>query len=147
MADIVSPEVRSRMMSRIRGRDTKPEIALRKALFRRGFRYRLNDRRLPGSPDIVFPKYGAAVLVHGCYWHRHPGCPKAYTPKSRVEFWQSKFDENVARDMRNLERLRAAGWRVAIIWECSVGTEPPVALVDRIETFLKSDDPMMELPE
>lgn len=147
MADIVSPEVRSRMMSRIRGRDTKPEVALRKALFRRGFRYRANDRRLPGSPDIVFPKYGAVVLVHGCYWHRHPGCPKAYTPKSRLEFWQSKFDQNVARDRRNLEELLAAGWRVAIVWECAVGSEPPAALVDRIEVFLRSVEPVLELPE
>lgn len=134
-------------MSRIRGRDTKAEVALRKALFARGFRCRVNDRRLPGSPDIVFPKHRAVVLVHGCYWHRHQGCSKAYTPKSRVAFWKTKFDENVKRDARNVRELRASGWRVAIVWECAIGTKPTHALVDRVEDFLRSDEETLELPD
>lgn len=98
MADIVSAEERSRNMAAIRNRDTKPEVYLRKLLFARGYRYRIADRSVPGHPDIFLRRYNTAIFVHGCFWHRHRECKYAYTPKSRVEFWQKKFDDNVRRD-------------------------------------------------
>lgn len=119
MADVVSPQARSRMMSGIRGRDTKPELALRKALFARGFRYRLNDRRLPGKPDLVLPKYGAAIFVHGCFWHRHD-CHLFKWPKTTTGFWREKISGNRERDERTRALLKAAGWRIMIVWECAI---------------------------
>ncbi|MFT3987965.1 very short patch repair endonuclease [Aestuariivirga sp.] len=116
--DILTPTSRSRIMSRTRGKDTKPEIAVRKAATSLGYRYRLHRRDLPGSPDLVFPRLKTVVFVHGCFWHRHPGCKYSYNPKSNVEFWSRKFQNNIARDERvkgNLERL---GWQVVVIWEC-----------------------------
>lgn len=118
--DIKSEEARSRNMSRIRSRDTKPELYLRKLLFAAGFRYRKNDRRLPGCPDIWLPKYRTAIFVHGCFWHRHAGCRYAYMPKSRVEFWEEKFRKNVTRDMEVLEALSNNGVRVMVVWECTL---------------------------
>ncbi len=118
--DILTPEKRSWNMSRIRGRDTKPELALRSALHRLGYRFRLADKSLPGRPDIVLPKYKAAVFVHGCFWHRHKGCKYAYNPKSKVEFWQCKFEENVARDERNISDIRSNGWIPVVVWECQI---------------------------
>lgn len=136
MTDIVSPAVRSRMMSSIRGKDTTPELVLRKALHVRGFRYRLNARDLPGSPDIVLPKWGAVLFVHGCYWHRHHGCPKATMPSSNVAFWREKFAQNVERDRRNLADLLGLGWRVGIVWECAIFSTPPTELMPDIEEFV-----------
>lgn len=107
-------------MSRIRGKDTKLEILLRRALHALGLRYRLHARDLPGKPDLVFPRRKAVVLVHGCFWHRHAGCKVATTPKSNVEFWQAKFDRNVDRDARTTQALREAGWRVFVAWECEL---------------------------
>lgn len=106
-------------MSRIRGKDTAPEMALRKALHALGLRYRLHAK-LPGKPDIVFTRYKAVVFVHGCFWHRHQGCKVASTPKSNTTFWQDKFDRNVVRDARAREALEAAGWRVFVAWECDL---------------------------
>ncbi|HQS99791.1 MAG: very short patch repair endonuclease [Hydrogenophilales bacterium 16-64-46] len=111
---------RSRMMSSIRGKDTKPERILRALLFSRGFRYRLHVRKLPGSPDLVFPKYRAVVFVHGCFWHRHEGCRHSTTPRTNEEFWQRKFLGNVVRDRRHVGALHALGWRVATVWECAL---------------------------
>ena len=113
MADFLTPAERSERMSRIRSRDTSPEIALRKALHRLGLRFRLNDKRLPGKPDLVFPRYKTAVFVHGCFWHRHQVCNIATTPKTNTAFWQEKFDRNVARDRRVImnSRRRLAGVR------------------------------------
>lgn len=108
------------MMSRIRGSDTKPELAVRRWLHRRGYRFRLHRRDLPGRPDIVLPSLRTVVQVHGCFWHRHQGCRLAYTPKTNVYKWQSKFEENVARDKRDVEALAELGWRVIIVWECEV---------------------------
>ncbi|MER9546124.1 very short patch repair endonuclease [Mesorhizobium sp. M0437] len=105
-------------MSRIRGKDTKAEIAVRKAASGLGHRYRLNRRDLPGTPDLVFPKRKVAVFVHGCFWHRHIGCKYAYEPKSNVEFWTRKFQNNVARDGRVVGELERLGWHVVVIWEC-----------------------------
>lgn len=108
------------MMSSIRGKDTWPERALRSHLFARGFRYRIHVKQLPGSPDLVLPKYGAVVFVHGCFWHRHEGCRYTTTPRSNSEFWARKFQENIDRDRRHAEMLQTLGWRVAIVWECAL---------------------------
>lgn len=127
MADRISETHRSWNMSRIRGRDTSPEIAVRSLLHQLGYRFRLHRRNLPGTPDIVLPKYKAVVLVHGCFWHRHEGCHYAYTPKSRIEFWQEKFRRNVERDRRQLEALRELGWKVITVWECELREPDKVA--------------------
>jgi|TARA_B100001971_G_C18223506_1_gene558790 DNA mismatch endonuclease (patch repair protein) len=118
MVDKLSKERRSWNMRQIRSRDTKPELLVRKLLHKNGYRFRLHRKNLPGRPDIVLPKYQIAIFVHGCFWHRHRGCPDASTPKSRTDSWKKKFSENVARDKRNQLALRAEGWRVLIIWEC-----------------------------
>ena len=119
MTDVVDRATRSRMMSGIRGRDTKPEKQVRSFLHRAGLRFRLHAS-LPGKPDLVFPKHGAVVFVHGCFWHRHAGCRYATTPSSNVEFWQAKFDANVARDKRVARQLREDGWRVFVVWSCRI---------------------------
>jgi DNA mismatch endonuclease (patch repair protein) len=123
MADTLSKAERSERMSRIRGKDTKPELALRSTMHRLGLRFRLHGAKLPGRPDLVFPKYRAAVFVHGCFWHRHQGCKIATTPKSNTPFWQAKFARNVDRDKGVAEALRAAGWRVFAVWECELASE------------------------
>ena len=120
MTDIVARAVRSRMMAGIGGKDTKPELLLRRAVHARGIRYRLHDRRLPGTPDMVFRRFGAVCFVHGCFWHRHEGCPFATEPATRPDFWQAKFRANVARDRRTRESLLEDGWRVAVVWECAL---------------------------
>jgi len=118
MVDTLSPEQRSWNMSRIRGRDTRPERLVRSLLHRLGYRFRLGRKDLPGKPDIVLPKYRAVVFVHGCFWHRHGGCQYAYTPKSRIEFWQQKFERNVQRDKEVKEALERQNWHVLTVWEC-----------------------------
>lgn len=120
MADIVDPATRSRMMSRIRGRDTSPELKVRSFLHRAGFRFRLHSKALPGRPDIVLPRYRTVINVHGCFWHRHPGCKFATTPASNAGFWSKKLSENVARDVRNSDALSRLGWHELLIWECEV---------------------------
>lgn len=122
MTDFLSPAERSDRMSRIRGKDTQPELALRKVLHRLGLRYRLHGAGLPGKPDLVFPRYRTVVFVHGCFWHRHDGCNIATTPKSNTPFWLEKFEKNVARDARVATQLEALGWRVFIVWECELGS-------------------------
>lgn len=127
MADVVDPATRSRMMAGIRGRDTRPEMAVRRALFAAGFRFRLHRRDLPGSPDIVLPGRMIAVFVHGCFWHRHGGCRYSKLPATRPEFWKAKLDANVERDSRAIQALRAGGWRVLIVWECAVRNNETLA--------------------
>lgn len=122
--DVVDSATRSRMMAGIRSKDTKPEMAVRRYLHARGFRYRLHARDLPGSPDLVLPKYRAAILVHGCFWHRHSGCRFATTPTSNVERWDAKFQANIARDATKLASLEEAGWRVIVVWECELRRDP-----------------------
>lgn len=117
MADVVDKETRSRMMSGIRGKNTKPELTVRSFLHRAGLRFRLHAK-LPGKPDLVLPKYRTAVFVHGCFWHRHKGCPKTTSPQTRHGWWAEKFESNIARDRRNVIALRKLGWRVMTIWEC-----------------------------
>lgn len=120
MADTFSPERRSRNMAPIRSKDTKPEVYLRKLLYHNGFRYRKNYSGVFGHPDIYLPKYKVAIFVHGCYWHRHSGCQYAYMPKSRVDFWQKKFDDNVRRDQLVQETLEHQGIRYIVVWECTI---------------------------
>ncbi len=122
MSDPLSPEERSRVMSRIRGRNTRPELYVRRAVWSNGFRYRLHLASLPGTPDLVFPRYGLAVFVHGCFWHQH-GCSKSKRPSSNREFWDRKLDGNVARDVRDRARLENMGWYVAVIWGCSLESD------------------------
>ncbi len=138
MADSLRPEKRSWNMSRIKGKDTSIEIQVRKYLFSQGFRYKKNVKNLPGKPDIVLPKYHAVVFVHGCFWHRHDGCKYAYTPKTRVEFWQTKFDKNVQNDLLHSSELTAAGWRVFVVWECQLrGNQKEETLRSLVEHLRK----------
>ena len=122
MADVVDPATRSRMMSGIRGKNTKPELLIRKALHARGFRYRLHCD-LPGKPDICLPKHRAVIFVHGCFWHQHPGCRFATTPTTRAMFWRSKFEANMARDARAESLLAEQGWSSITCWECQTRDE------------------------
>ena len=140
MPDVVDKETRSRMMAGIGNRDTQPELALRRALHARGLRYRLHDRKLPGTPDLVFRGFGAVCFVHGCFWHRHAGCPYAATPATRKDFWQAKLDSNVARDQRNRHELLEAGWRVAIVWECALRNQGGVGIAPALEQWLRGSD-------
>lgn len=130
MVDTLTPERRSWNMSRIKSRDTKPERLLRSMLHRAGYRFRIHRRDLPGSPDIVLPRYSTAILVHGCYWHRHPGCKNATTPSTRREFWEAKFTQNVQRDERNIRSLKEAGWNPVVVWECDLKSNPDKVLHD-----------------
>ena len=123
MPDFLTPSERSRRMSRIRSKNTSPELAIRRALHALGFRFRLDDRRKPGRPDIVLPKYRAVIFVHGCFWHRHEGCKIASTPKSNTAFWLEKFARNVERDGRVASKLTSLGWRVFVAWECELGSK------------------------
>ncbi len=126
MVDIVDPATRTRMMRGITGQDTEPELAVRRYLHAAGLRFKVHDRRLPGTPDIVLPRFKTVVQVHGCFWHRHEGCRYATTPSSRRDFWSRKFAQNVRRDAANRSALRAAGWSVLTVWECE--TWDPVNL-------------------
>lgn len=120
MADIISPEQRSKNMSAIRSKNTRPEIYLRKLLFAKGFRYRIAEKSVTGYPDVFLRKYNTAVFIHGCFWHRHQNCKYAYTPKSRVDFWQKKFDRNIQRDIAVAETLHRKNIRCIVIWECTI---------------------------
>lgn len=147
LPDIVSPEQRSRMMSGIRGKDTKPEMMLRRGLHALGFRFRLHDRKLPGTPDLVFPKYHAVILAHGCFWHGHD-CHLFRLPGSRTEFWRTKIERNRAVDARTQLALRDAGWRVGTVWECAMrgkGRLSMEEILDACASWLKSDASELEI--
>ncbi len=134
MADVFTPEKRSEVMARIRGRDTKPEIVLRSMLHRLGYRFTVNgpkNRSLPGKPDLVLPKYGTVVFVHGCFWHGHENCPHFRLPKSRRARWRKKIGGNKARDLRSENALRDAGWHVVTIWECALRTKRDMAWLEK----------------
>lgn len=107
-------------MAKIKGKNTKLEILVRKFLFSKGFRYRINDKNLPGTPDIVLPKYNTVIFVHGCFWHGHPGCRKGRLPTSNIEYWGKKIPENVERDKKKIEKLEKIGWRVIVVWQCEI---------------------------
>jgi len=131
VTDRLSPERRSWLMSRVPSKNTSAEIRVRSAAHRRKLRFRIHRKDLPGTPDLVFAKWGIAIFVHGCFWHRHPDCKKASTPKSREEFWQEKFNRNVQRDRENEKALQAKGWRTEIVWECE--TKSPEILGARLD--------------
>ena len=124
MADIVDSKTRSRMMAGIKGKDTGPEMLVRRFLHKAGFRYRLHDYNLPGCPDLVLPRYRIVIFVNGCFWHRHQGCKLAYLPKTNLDKWQKKFDQNVIRDQNNIDALVKTGWRVIVVWECGLRKNP-----------------------
>ena len=130
MADVHSKEKRSYNMSQIRSKDTKMELLVRKYLFSRGLRYRKNDRRYPGRPDMVFPKYKTIVFVNSCFWHSHEDCPGSKMPKSKLEYWQPKIEGNKQRDAKNIAELQANGWRVITVWECECGDRLKKAVRD-----------------
>jgi DNA mismatch endonuclease (patch repair protein) len=134
---------RSALMARVRGKDTKPEMTVRRAVYALGHRYRLHRRGLPGSPDLVFASQRKAIFVHGCFWHRHKGCRRTTTPKTRVRFWKSKFDANIDRDLKNVAALQAAGWKVLIIWECEA--IDVAALRARLKLFLRKGSRAREI--
>ena len=140
MADVHTPEQRSYNMSRIQGRNTKPEEIVRKYLFSQGFRYRKNDKRYPGTPDIVLPKYKTIIFVNGCFWHGHNGCRYFIWPQNNADFWKNKITRNIERDMLNYDKLKASGWKVILVWECDL---KPQKRADRLLQLCKEikDDP------
>lgn len=138
MADVVDKATRSRMMAGIKGANTRPEMALRKALHALGLRFRLHAKRLPGRPDIVLPRWKAVIFVHGCFWHRHEGCRYATVPATRPQFWNDKFAANVARDQRNLNCLAEARWRTRVVWECELKTFGASKVADDVMRWLQT---------
>ena len=137
MADVHSTQTRSYNMSRIRSRDTKPEMQLRRWLFSRGFRYRLHDKKLPGKPDIVLPKYYTAIFVHGCFWHGHEGCRYFVMPKTRTEWWREKIQQNKERDQRAVASLKDMGWNPIVVWECELKDPYKIENLKKIELRIK----------
>jgi len=134
-------------MSAISGSDTSSEIAVRKSLFRSGFRYRLHVKNLPGKPDIVLPKYKAVIFVHGCFWHQHEGCPRSKRPETRKGFWGQKLDVNISRDKRNIDQLTAMGWRIAVVWECAIKKKSIFEqTLFSLESWIRSDKPEISIP-
>lgn len=146
MADVFDSIKRSEIMSHVRSTNTKPEVALRKALFAEGLRYRINDKRLMGKPDIVFPKYKTVVFVHGCFWHGHEGCDHYSVPKSNTEYWINKVSKNKLRDKKEQDALMADGWRVIVVWECEINTKKGLLATTKslVETIRKR--PVRPLP-
>lgn len=134
------------MMAGIRGKNTKPEKLLRTALHAMGLRYRVHDSRLPGKPDMVFPKYNAVVLVHGCFWHCHPNCWWSTFPESNGDFWRTKLNNNVVRDRRDYDELRRLGWRVAVVWECGFKLPEKDHIPTAVMNWLSSGKQMLDLP-
>ena len=135
--DRFSLDKRHEVMSRIRGKDTKPEMIVRRFLFSQGFRFRLHYRKLPGHPDIVLPKYKAVIFVHGCFWHRHENCRHFRLPQSNVEYWENKIAGNVERDLRDANRIADMGWKVIVVWECELERKTRDEVLNRVATLIK----------
>ncbi|MCP4221020.1 MAG: DNA mismatch endonuclease Vsr [bacterium] len=133
--DVFDKEKRSNIMSRVKGKNTKPEMRVRSLVHQMGYRFRLHRKNLPGKPDLVFPRHKKIILVHGCFWHGHDGCPKSSRPSTNIEFWQKKLDGNISRDRLNLQKMREAGWQVLVIWECQ--TKKPEALEQLLKEFFE----------
>ncbi len=147
MVDIVSPDTRSRMMAGIKGKNTRPELTIRKALHSLGFRYRLHDSRLPGKPDLIFPKYRAVILVHGCFWHGHD-CHLFKWPSSRKEFWRKKITRNQEKDSETLSGLQNDGWRILTLWECALKgrtRKPLEKVIENVSSWLESSSKSREI--
>jgi DNA mismatch endonuclease (patch repair protein) len=147
MADIVSPEKRSLMMAGIKGKNTKPELIIRSGLHRTGFRYKLHTKDLPGKPDLVFPKYRAVIFVHGCFWHGHD-CHLFKWPSSKPDFWKAKITRNQELDLINIEKLLHSGWRVGVVWECTLKgktKKPIINIITELSDWLKSDIQTLEI--
>lgn len=144
VVDVVSKEVRSRMMAGIRGANTRPEIQVRKYLHSQGLRFRLHGSRLPARPDIVLPRWSVAVLVHGCFWHGHDSCRYFRLPTTRQEFWREKIRANIYRDRKNVDELMRLGWRVAIIWECALREDAQSSLA-HLDKFIRSGEEFVEI--
>lgn len=138
MADHLSAEKRSWNMSRIRSKDTSVEKKVRSYLFAQGFRFRKNDPRLPGKPDIVLPKYHTVIFIHGCFWHRHPGCKYATTPSTNAEYWTKKFSRNIENDNKHSQELTSQGWKVLIVWECDIRNRFSASM-DELEKAIRQD--------
>jgi len=135
--DTFPKKIRSEIMSKVSSSDTKPELIVRKFLFSRGFRYRKNDKKLPGKPDIVLPKYKTVIFVHGCFWHMHGNCKHADLPKSNVEYWTEKICRNVKRDLENHKQLAAAGWKIIVVWECELkGSKRETTLLNLVDNII-----------
>jgi DNA mismatch endonuclease (patch repair protein) len=134
--DKLSTEHRSWNMSRIQGKNTRPEIAMRALLHRNGFRFRLHEKKLLGKPDIILPKYKSVIFVHGCFWHRHENCKYCYIPKSRNEFWDSKFQRTVQRDIEHMKGLSEEGWLPIVAWECEI-KENPTGILEKVQKILQ----------
>lgn len=134
--DVHDKKTRSYNMSQIKGKNTKPEEMVRKYLFSQGFRYRKNDKRLPGSPDIVLPKYKTVIFVNGCFWHGHNGCKYFVWPKSNEDFWKNKIKANIARDKKKTDALEALGWKVIVVWECELKTQNRNDTLQKIKTHI-----------
>ncbi len=146
MTDVVSASVRSRMMSGIRGKDSRPELQVRRILFAAGYRFRLHRRDLPGTPDIVLPGRRIAIFVQGCFWHAHQGCKYAKLPSTRQEFWRAKLHANVERDQRALQALLSMGWRVLWIWECATrSAQDQQRIKERILDWMSSESSFGEI--
>ena len=143
VADTLSPNERSKRMSLIRGKDSSPELKLRRLVHGMGFRYRLHVKDLPGKPDLVFPSRRAVIFMHGCFWHRHPGCKLARMPKSKSDFWRSKLEGNRERDLRNQEMLKKLGWHVLVIWECEMENIEKVS--NKVREFLQGREGKHEI--
>ena len=137
--DRYTRETRSKIMSRVAARDTGPEKTLRSALHRLGYRFRLHQRELPGRPDLVLPKFRTVIFVNGCFWHQHPGCPKATIPKSNRDFWKNKLGRNVERDSENMAALKSAGWQTAVVWECELSSGDRLQeVMDRLQCLFRA---------
>ena len=137
MSDTLTPDMRHLNMAAIHSASTKPELKLRHALWHRGFRYRMNDKRLPGKPDIVLPKYHTVIFIHGCFWHGHHGCKYYTIPKTNTDFWTAKVARNQARDQKVWRELEASGWSVIIVWECELKKDNLEATIARVEDEIK----------
>lgn len=146
MADFMSPTQRSQAMSKVRGRNTKPEKLIRSHLHKKGFRFRINNSNIPGKPDIVLKKHNAVIFVHGCFWHHHEGCKKSKIPETRKEFWNNKIGNTVKRDKKNIQKLKELGWRIAVVWECATKNAKTLSFTyQELSAWLRGNEQTLEI--
>ena len=148
MPDLLDPKQRSLLMSRVRGKNTKIEQTVRSFLHKNGFRFRKYSKSLPGSPDVILPKYSAVVFIHGCFWHGHTNCIKSHLPSTRIEFWRDKMNSNRERDQRKYNQLFNNGWRIAVVWQCSLKNKSSTLdTIDRLVNWIYSQEKWIEIPQ